>query len=288
MALMDGVVGLLQNIAANITSLMISIIPIRCTVTRAAAIAHRTAITAADKLVVSVAALVSADVAIGGSLAHTTTYKSAYSPSNQFGPAGVSAIGSVGTAADANNTHCVDITVPQVVGAAFYEIFLSIDAAPLWVARVTEAQRAAGVKVTALGIVASPSAGVAAGDVRVAVVGTGAASNHVMYNFNNAYVTSGIIGVSCVGYELAMLDIYMYVADLRSAPSLVLAILFEDDAGIIYVQEIETILLLSGAVGTALYHTEHWIDCLGATKMYVLVDSIAGQNAACSIKVERC
>ena len=47
----------------------------------------------------------------------------------------------------------------QSAGATVYDLFLSTAAAPLWVARITETQRAAGVTITAVGTVSATSPG---------------------------------------------------------------------------------------------------------------------------------
>jgi hypothetical protein len=262
------------------------VVPISLTANRAVSAVHRSAITTVDKLVVSTAALVSADVTTLGNLPHNTTVKSAYSPANIWGSCGLSAIGSVLLADDANDTHMADLTIPQVPGAGFYDVFLSTDAAPLWVARVTEAQRALGAKITAVGTVESPSAGVAAGKVRVDVIGTGIASNSVVFSQNNALVTSGIVGIDTVGYEFLMVNVYMYVADLRSAPNLSLAVLFEDDLGNKYLGDVITMPIMNGAVGQPLYQV-FLLECMGATKTYILVNGIGGQDAQVTIRCER-
>jgi hypothetical protein len=260
-------------------------LPVRSVFRRQSSVLHRSLINAVDKLVVSSAALVSADVALGGHLTHDVEYKSAYSPSNEFGPGGISSIGSVSTADDASDTHMVDVTIPQVVGAAFYDVFFSTDAAPLWVARVTEAQRAAGALVSAVGTVVSPSAGVAAGDVRCDAVGTGIASNNGIFSFNNGYVLSGITGVDTSDYTLLVAHVYFYVADYRSVPSLSLVVIFEDDAGNFYVGDTQTVAMLT-AIGHPLYQSFQ-IDCVGAAKTYILIDSLAGQSAQVSIRCEK-
>lgn len=250
---------------------------------KVSSIAHRSFITSSDKLVVSSAALVSADVAALGNLLHNTTYKSAYVPSNQFGPGGLSAIGSVSTADDANDTHMVDLTIPQVVGASMYDVFFSTDVAPLWVARITEAQRAAGAKIIAVGTVVSPSVGVAAGKVRVDVVGTGLATSHAIFAINTAYVLSGITPIDVSSFTEFVAHVYMYVSDLRSAPSLTLVYILEDDIGNHYVSDVEVVTLLSAA-GKSMYQ-DLIGDCPGARKLYVLVDSISGQGAQVSVSI---
>lgn len=64
------------------------------------------------------------------------------------------------------------IAFAQVSHADYYDIFYSAIADPLWVARITEAQRAAGCVVTEVGVV---GAGGVPGSVDIQVAGTGGA-----------------------------------------------------------------------------------------------------------------
>lgn len=255
------------------------------TYARSAGVLHRDSITVADKLIVDTAALVSLDVAGEGHLVHATTYKSCYAPGNLFGTAGLSAIGSEDTGDDGFDTHAIDLTIPQVVGAVYYDIFLSVDAAPLWVGRVTEAQRAAGASITAVGTVTSPSAGVVAGDVRVEVPGTGIATGNIVFTVNNAYTTTGITGIVCTGYFGIAVHISVALTDLRVAPSLTIVLVLEDDAGNQYVGDAETIPIMNGAVGQALKQV-HLADTESASKAYILIGSLTGQGAAVTIRCE--
>jgi hypothetical protein len=247
---------------------------------------HRSAITSADKLVVSSAALVSTDVPLAGILLHNTTYNSAYAPGNVFGSAGLSALSACATADDANDTHMVDMTIPQVVGAVYYDIFLSTDVTPLWVGRVTEIQRAAGAKITAVGTVTSPSAGVAAGDVRVNAVGTGLDTGDTVFFANNAYVLTGIDGIDCSNCYTAIIHVQLTLTDLRSTPGVVLVIIFEDDQGTTYVGDTIAVPIMLGGEAQTLKQA-FVLETLGAAKMYVLIGYIAGQGAAATIRCEK-
>lgn len=120
---------------------------------RSGGVLHRDAVSAVDK-VADLAAddLTVADVATGGELLANTSYKATAIPGNKFGPTKVaSAIDSVTAANDASNTHIVEMTLAQKTGAAWYDLFVSTDAAPKWVARITEAIRVLGCRILAVG-----------------------------------------------------------------------------------------------------------------------------------------
>lgn len=252
---------------------------------RQASVLHRSAIAMADKLTAPTLAT-KADVATGGALLANTTYYMGISPNTALGPCTLSNILSQATASDASNTHCIDLTVPQVANAVSYGVFLSSASAPLWVAKITEAQRVAGCKITAVGTVESPSSGVSAGVVRIAAVGTGIATSATPFAANNAYVTTGITGISCSGYQSLAIHVALSLTDLRSAPSLSLATIFEDDQGSQYLGGIITVPIVNGAVGQG-FNQVFILPVLGAAKVYILVGSIAGQGAACTIRVEQ-
>jgi hypothetical protein len=162
--------------------------------------AHRSNISLPDKLALA-AKPTMADVATGGALAANTNHYSAVSAGNSFGPSGASTVSDVvKTASDGNATHCYDVTVAQLTGAEYYDIFCSIDAAPRWCGRVTEAQRAAGAKITPVGTIESPSAGVAGGVVRVAAISTTldqTTTTRFLAANSNAYVTGAVPVIDC-------------------------------------------------------------------------------------------
>ena len=96
------------------------------------------------------------------------------------------------TTPTAGNTSVVTATTnltvraafAAVAGAAYYDIYCSIDADPKWVGRITEAQRASGILITAVGVT---GAGGTAGAVDVQVPGTGLQSATTCA-VNTAYV----------------------------------------------------------------------------------------------------
>jgi hypothetical protein len=250
---------------------------------RSAGVLHRSAITEIDKLAVPASPTV-ADVGTGGSLAFSTTYNCTLAAHNRWGTTTAPAVGSVATAADAVNTHVARVTTAAVTGADGYDLFLSVDAAPKWVARVTEAQRAAGVTVTAVGTVIATSPGANLIDIRV--VGTGLASTANPFAANNAYKASIPVAVDCSGYSVARLLVKLAVTDLRSLPTLKLAVFLANQVSVadLMLSSLNTINLLTAAGEVLEQELRVVVD--GSTGIVVLVDTISGQGAACSVWVE--
>lgn len=252
---------------------------------------HRSAVTAADKIADFVDASVTiADQATGGSLAFNTAHYVTAIPGNRWGNCKVNAnIDTLTTANDAANTHSIRATIAQATGADYYDIFLSIDAAPKWVGRITEAQRAAGdYEITAVGTVAA-GGGNPAGTVDINVVGTGIQTTNSIFAQNNAYRpdNTGITAVDCTGAKNAHIMVKSALTDLRSAPTLTLMIFTRNKTSTTDWHQgiLQTITLLSAA-GKSLEQEIALELVEGAEALKVLVDSIAGQGHAVSIWVE--
>jgi hypothetical protein len=244
---------------------------------------HRSAVTAADKLAVP-AQLTGADVATGGSLNFNTTYKYNIAANTLLGPTTCPTAASQATANDASATHVVRITTVQTPHAVSYDIFLSTDAAPLWVARISEAQRAAGCTITAVGTVSATTPGANLVDVRV--VGTGVASTAAPFGFNNAYDTTGITAVSCVGYTTALIQIKLSVTDLRSAPTIAYIVLGQiQQTGTDWINLAANAPSVLTALRTPLQALST-ISIQGCTNLVVLVDTLTGQGASVDVYVD--
>jgi hypothetical protein len=262
---------------------------------RNAGVLHRSAITAVDKLTNFTAGnMTGVDVATGGALVHATAYFYSVVPGNRWGPTkSEAAIDTLTTADDSNDTHMVDMTIAQGVGqgstvAEWYDIFLSTDAAPLYVGRITEAQRAAGgFDILTMGTITA-NAGVGAGHLFVGVVGTGIATGATAFTINNAYTPSNtaITAVSCVGYKHAHVLVKLALTDLRAAPALsIIPFLSNQVSATDFHQGSVQALSLLGAVGQGL-EQDYTLDVDGSTGLKILVDAISGQGAACSVWVE--
>lgn len=145
------------------------------------ATAYRSAVTAAD--VAAAPGTVTCTKQAGGS-ATGGTYTVYVAAGNAHGR----------TTATAGNTTVItettNLTVraafAAVTGATFYDIYCSTDgAASKFVGRITEAQRASGIKLTAVNVT---GAGGVAGAVDIEVAGTGLAVNGGQLAVNTAYV----------------------------------------------------------------------------------------------------
>lgn len=251
---------------------------------------HRDAITAVDKLAAPAAPSSLSDITTGGSLLANSTYYVTASAYNRWGVTTVPAAVNQATAADASNTHIVQFSLAQVASAVGYDIFLSTDAAPRWVARITEAQRAAadGVVVTGVGTVTAGAA-LGAGVIQVQVAGTGIQSNAIRFASNSAYRpdNGSIVAVSCAGRTKAVLLVKLGLTDERTAPSLALLPFFANQVSADdWAQGERIVVPMAGDLaGQGLIHSIP-IDVYGSTGVKILLDAINGTGAACTVHVE--
>jgi hypothetical protein len=272
------------NIGVNAT-----VVPVRTT-----AILHRNGVTAADTLGPFTAGEFTAAnvVSVTGFLVHDTAYFMTGIPGNRWGPTTALAADTVTTTNDAVDTHCLACTIAQRQGAEWYDLFLSVDAVPLHVGRVTEAQRATGCEILTEGVV---TAGGAAGVVNIGCVGTGVAAGAAPFAVNNAFypANTGIVAVSCLGYSKAYIYAQLAVTDLRAVPSVTLvaflgnplvATTWHKVAGFVGVDGTALDLDLS-AVGDVLCQYGI-VEVNGASALKVLVNTIAGHDAAVSVWVQ--
>jgi hypothetical protein len=264
-------------------------IPVAANVNRNSGVLHRNAITAIDKITDFVDASVTiADNGAGtGSLAASTTFYATAIPGNRYGSCKVNTtIDSLGSGAYGGATGSYRMTIAQATGAEWYDIFLSVDAAPKWVGRITEAQRAAGdYEITAVGTVAS-GGGNPAGTVDVNLVGTGIQTSNAVFSGNNAYTPDSITAINCAGYTKAHVLVKVSVTDLRSAPALTIVPFFANqlDSTTYFQGQAQALTLLNG-VGTALCQ-EFIITVEGCAGLKILIGNLAGQGAAVSVYVE--
>jgi hypothetical protein len=244
--------------------------------TRTNGVLHRSAIATADKVAVP-GALTVTDAGAGGALSNALRNVAVAAYDAQ----GVTTV-STGSVTPALN-HRVRIAFAQVTGADGYDIFLSTAANPLWVGRITEAQRASGGILDAVGTF---SAGGAAGSIDVGIDGTGVASNAPPFQFNSAYVVPGsITPISCAGYARAHVLVQLTVTDLRSAPTLVIVPFLQSQVSGLYHAGLAQTLTLLNASGASLLQ-DFELDVDGAANLCLLVDTITGQGAAMSCWVE--
>lgn len=178
---------------------------------------YRTGVTSVD--VISATGALTTGIHSGGGLADDT-YKSKVVAGNTFGRTTATA-GTDRATSVANNS--VKIAFVAVTGATYFDIYLSVDADPKWVGRITEAQRAAGCVITAVGTVTLT--GGEAGSVIVNVVGTGLQSL-VTAAVNTAYAVPAAFDVG--NHENVNFDIIMSIGGDSAALTLVVVPYFYD------------------------------------------------------------
>jgi len=261
---------------------VISVAPVR-----AAGVLHRSAIVAADKCIVPTLAT-KAQSDEGGALPASTTYYVTAAAGNLFGTAGACNVLSQATSAAAPGTHSVLLTVPQVVGATYYDIFFSVDAAPKWIGRITEAQRAAGDFQIQTYATVTASGGNAAGTILIGTVGTGIQTTNAVYAANNAYIVpTPAATIDCNGKSYVDVWIEMTLTDLRSAPSLSLMPIFESGQppADYFCGPPISVPVMNGAVGQTLKQM-YRVDVEDVSELIIAVGSIGGQGASVDIWAE--
>lgn len=249
---------------------------------RNAGVLHRNAITATDKLLVPTVSAGSAISEAGSNLANTA-YNYTAAAFNRWGATTAAGIQAITPTAN----QAVRIPITQVAGADGYDIFLSVDAAPKWVGRITEAQRATGDQIiSAVGVTSARAGSTVAGTIDVGIVGTGVISSAAPFSVNSAYTPASVTPVNCTAYGTAQLLIKLAVTDLRSLPTLNIIPFYANQVSgnDWHAGALQTIAPLSAA-GLPLEQGPI-LTVNGATGLVVLVDTISGQGAAASIWLE--
>ncbi|MHB8122588.1 MAG: hypothetical protein ACYDG4_10585 [Desulfuromonadaceae bacterium] len=268
---------------------------VQLTGTRSAMITHRLAVTADDKLLDFTAGDVTiVDGGVGtGSLAASTAHFVTAAPGNSYGNTKVSAaIDTLTTAAYGAATGSIRATIAQRVGADYYDLFCSTDAAPKWVARITEAQRAAGgFKVSAYGVVEA-SAGVPAGAVDICVVGTGVATSAAPFTVNTAFVFPAPNAViSMLGKQSLYLNVDVNVTDLRIAPTATMVLFVKNPSNGLWYQQSPVIITVLNASSPlrksySIVNPIASYSIAGANEVMVLLDVMVGQGISVDIYAE--
>lgn len=241
---------------------------------------HRTGVNAADKLATPVQPTLAAVTEAGSTLANVA-YNVSLSAGNRWG----STPGGVTQAITPTASQAVRVTIAQVAGAEWYDVFLSTGANPLWVGRITEAQRASGgFIISAVGVV-SAGGGAGAGQVDLGIVGTGLANNVNPFLANNAYRLSNAPELTFQDYQIAYVYPNFSVTDLRSLPTLVYSLFLKNGTtGNYHLAQTQTVNLLTATQQPQLQIFRHVVE--GAAGLIVLVDSITGQGASVDFAVE--
>ncbi len=262
----------LQSESGNLKSVVLSR-------ARTAVITHRSAVVAVDKIIVPTLATL-ADQPGQDGLLTAVPHGAAVATGNAQGSAGASNILTATPTVDKS----LDLTVPQVVGAAYYDIFCSTSTTdPLWVGRITEAQRALGCSITAVGVIGAAGPG-GVGIVNIQVVGTGLACTNAIFTFNNAYIISAATPIVCTGYNKLLATVSLAITDLRDAPSLTVIPFYSNDGATWYAGPVLALGIMT-ATGKPLGQ-QFVLDVYGVANVVFLVDAIAGEGLSATIKTQ--
>jgi hypothetical protein len=244
---------------------------------------HRSAITSSDKLSNPATPSGTGVTVSGGSLVSATSYAFAVVANNAYGNTLASATVSV---TPGGSFNAVALTITPVTNATSYDLFCSsgTTTSMLWVGRITSTQLTAGNnQITVSGTIAAGTS--ATNVVNIACVGTQQAVNSQSFLVNTAYQWTGLTPIVCTGYSRANIYVQVSLTDLRSAPSLVLAPMFQNQTDSNYYDGSLITVNISGANGASL-RQNFSMDVDGAANLVFLVDTIAGQVNSVNIWVE--
>lgn len=247
----------------------------RAFVAAATATSYRTAITAAD--VVAAPGTVTCTKQAGGACI-AGTYNVKVVAVNAYGRTTATA-GNVAVTTETTNLT-VRAAFAAVTNATHYDVYVSTDADPKWVGRITEAQRASGIKIDAVG---STAAGGTAGAVDVEVPGTGLQAATTAAT-NTAYTVASLDDITPAGQQHLDLNIKASRTGDAVALSLIVIPFFAGASGLYYADVSPYTLVFGGASGIygSLYQSLR-IECRGrATR--IVVASIAGTGASVDLE----
>ena len=186
-------------------------------------VSYRSALTAADVLAAPAAPTL-AEIAEVGVFPDVDYYCTVVGVNAYGRTTGTDAAAVINLSA-ANKVIKVGIT--QLTGATHYDIYLSADSDPKWVARITEAQRAAGCAVTDVGTVGE---GGAVNSAYVYLAGTGLQSGATAAQ-NTAFVIPAAL-INCTNYEYCDFDLTLSHEDAPASsvnPSLTVVPAFKNN-----------------------------------------------------------
>lgn len=232
---------------------------------------HRADVESADSIPAPVlTGLAQSDIVGGGSLQDQIEYFCSVAAGNDTGMSAASTIQS--TVIDGAD-QAIDITFSAVAGATFYDIYLSADDPPLFIARITEEQRAQGSVITTGGV----GEGDIAGIQTVKDAGTGRSSADVNANgINVAHKVSveEFAPIDCTGAAYCDLDIVFTAAPgSEEDPALSIAPFFRNNESDGWFHGETKELDFASPNG---YSQRIRVDCRGSAALAVAITSIAG------------
>lgn len=235
---------------------------------------YRSAVTAAD--VIAAPGTVTCTKQAGGSCT-AGTYTIFVVAINAFGRTTATQGNATVTTETTNLT--VRAAFAQVTGATHYGIYCSTDgAAAKFVGRITEAQRASGIKLTAVN---TTGAGGTAGAVDIEVPGTGIAVNGGALVQNVAYAIPAATAIDCSGYQYVDFDLaYSRTGDSVAAALKVIPMFLNSRTSTYFAGDVLTISF-GGTSGQFYANKQRLrVETRGAPGMHLLVASIAGTGAS--------
>jgi hypothetical protein len=239
-----------------------------------APVAYRSALVAADVMAVPGTVTCTKINSVGALLANT--YYVAVVAVNAYGRT-TATMGNTTVTTETTNL-CIKAAFAQVTGATHYDIYCSTAANPLWAGRITEAQRASGILIDAVGTTA---VGGAVNSVYIYPVGTGLAANTTAA-VNTAYVPS--TAIDCTGYNY----IAFYVTASRTgdavAPALVLTPFFYSSRTTTYAAGTPQTLTFGGTTGVYTPMCQRInVEVRGCSAVALIVQSISGSGMTISL-----
>lgn len=168
-----------------------------------------------------------------------------------------------------------------VAGATYYDIYFSTDADPKWVGRITEAQRASGIVITAVGVT---GAGGTAGAVDVQVPGTGGQSATTAA-VNTAYAIPAAAPINANGFEVLALDLTASRTGDSATITLSVIVVALSTRTVNYVMLGSPVTLtFGGGTGNPQPLIQRITSSVrGATSIHLLVTAISGTGASVDV-----
>lgn len=175
--------------------------------------------------------------------------------------------------------HQVKIAFAAVTGAVSYDVYMSIDAEPKWLAQISEAQRAAGCQITAVGTV---GAGGAVGSAYANLVGTGlVAATTAAVNTAYSVPASPVV---CTGFQYVGFDLTFSRTGDAVAPSLIVIPAFYSSRTATYELGTPTTITFGGTAGVYNGVKQRLqVEARGCAAVALLVASIAGTGASLDV-----
>lgn len=250
-------------------------IPVKVGTIASSPVAHRSAVVAADLLAAPGTVTCTKQASGSCDAGEHTVYVIA---GNSYGRTLPTAGNTTVTTETTNLT--VRAAFAAVTGATYYDIYCSTDGvAAKWVGRITEAQRASGIKITAVG---TTGAGGVAGAVDIGEVGTGIAANAASNAVNTAF--SIPTAVDCSKYRYVDFDISMTRSGDAVIPAVTVIPFYYNSRTATYSAGTITALTFGGASGVLNPLKQRLrVEARGNDGMALVVASIAGTGASLDV-----